>query len=337
MVLLLFCFIGCQSDLHELTWRGSTMGTTYQVKITGVDLSTEQYDNLHSEIETALKEINRQMSTYDPQSEISRFNSYHGTDPQPVSAQFAQVVKASNEISVKSDGAFDITVGPLVDLWGFGIKGKRTGIPSEKEIKASLKQIGFRNLHVVGDTLLKKDLPGLKIDLSAIAKGYGVDVIAGIIIKHGFENYLVEIGGEVMAYGINAHREPWKIGIDRPEYANLPGQQIEGVLALENAAVATSGDYRNFFDFEGKIYSHTIDPKSGWTVKHNLASATVIAQECMLADALATAVMALGPELGLRLIENLPGIEVLLILRMDNNDFSEQQSSGFAKYLHEHR
>jgi thiamine biosynthesis lipoprotein len=334
---LLFLFINaCQPDLPEYTWRGNTMGTTYQVKVTGVDLEESLYKKLHEKMTSALIEVNRQMSTYDPESEISLFNSFKSTAPYRVSADFVDVLRTAIEVFQKSNGSFDITVGPLVELWGFGAAERRQ-LPSDQEIQKIMSYVGSQNLQVISDSIIKKDIPELRIDLSAIAKGYGVDVLAKILSQQKFDNFLVEIGGEVVTQGINAKRELWKVGIDRPDFANLPGHNIVRVLGISNVAVATSGDYRNYFEFDGKIYSHTINPATGKPVRHKLASVTVIAQDCMMADALATAVMVMGPVEGLKFVENLPGVEAMLIERDDQETFTEHQTSGFGRYISERR
>jgi thiamine biosynthesis lipoprotein len=178
-------------------------------------------------------------------------------------------------------------------------------------------------------------MPSLSLDLGAIAKGYGVDVVAQIIDENGLQNHMVEIGGEVVAKGLNARGEPWKIGVDTPGLSSLPGQQLQAILTLQNVAVATSGDYRNFFEYNGKVYSHTINPMSGKPVIHNLASVTVIAGNCMEADALATAVMVLGREKGQELIEQTNGVEAFFIIRESRDTYNTFASSGFEKYMFE--
>jgi thiamine biosynthesis lipoprotein len=201
------------------------------------------------------------------------------------------------------------------------------------ELSAILRNVGAKNLEIISGKALKKRIPSLQINLGAIAKGYGVDVVARILFDEGLKNYLVEIGGEVFARGFNDQGEFWKIGIDNPDFASLPGQNIQAILQLNDDAVATSGDYRNYFEYEGKIFSHTIDPRSGKPISHNLASVTVVAKNCMQADALATALMVLGKEKGLNLIENTDDTEAFLITRKDIRSLVTFQSSGFSKYL----
>lgn len=292
-LLLLFYLFACESPGQLSGWNGVTMGTTYQVKIAQEEISQNELKTLRSKVDSALAEVNHQMSTYDPGSEISRFNRFKDTTAFEVSVEFIEVVQEALKIYESSGTAFDITVAPLVNLWGFGVKGNRIVPPTKKEIDSVLKNIGSDHLRVEGNTKLKKKIPDLNLDLSAIAKGYGVDVVAGILRRRQFDNFMVEIGGEVYAQGEKAGGDFWKIGIDTPHLASLPGQHIQAILSLKDVAVATSGDYRNFFEYDGKLFSHTIDPVSGYPVKHDLASVTIIAQNCMKADALATAMMVM--------------------------------------------
>jgi thiamine biosynthesis lipoprotein len=250
-----------------------------------------------------------------------------------VSAEFFSVVKEALKVYESSGKAFDITVAPLVNLWGFGSEGHRVTPPKSSEISSVLKNIGSMYLKTEGDHLLIKKIPALQLDLSAIAKGYGVDVVTRIFLQERLENFMIEIGGEVYTHGNKAGGEYWKIGIDAPNLHSLPGQNIQAILLLKNVAVATSGDYRNFFEYNGKIYSHTINPQTGFPVTHNLASVTIVAQNCMEADALATAIMVMGWEKGLDYIEKIENVEALFIIRKDKESFETFQSSGFSRYL----
>ena len=319
--------------MPETAWSGYTMGTSYHVKTAGTTITEEASQNLGKKIDSVLVEVNRQMSTYLPQSEIAVFNRYQSTDPYAISAGFMTVFREALNLYESSGGAFDATVAPLVNLWGFGPARAAAKAPDDSVITALLTSIGSDKIEIVDSLHIRKTNPAVQLDLSAIAKGYGVDAVAAMIGKAGFANYMVEIGGEVAAKGVNARNEPWKIGIDRPSYANLPGSKLEGILALKDVAVATSGDYRNYFEFEGKKYSHTINPRTGWPVDNKLASATVIAGNCTLADGLATAVMVMGYERGLDWLEKEPGVEGFLIVRTGEEVFKEYQTTGFSKYL----
>jgi thiamine biosynthesis lipoprotein len=318
---------------NEYVFRGNTMGTSYMVKIAYPKLAKDRLDEIRMAMNATLQRVNQQMSPYIATSEISKFNVFRDTSAFSVSCAFAEVVKEALEISHISNGAFDVTVAPLINLWGFGTKGKRIEPPAEKDIVGIMDRIGYRYLQVTPDCQLKKHIPALTIDLSAIAKGYGVDAVAALIDSLGYKNYLVEIGGEIVARGVNKRGNRWWVGVDQPDFEQMPGTTLHDTLVIGDKAVATSGDYRNFFEYQGKYYSHTIDPTTGRPVIHNLASTTVIADNCMLADGLATAIMVLGPEKGLTILEQFPGVEALLILREGENRFSTRQTPGFSKYL----
>jgi thiamine biosynthesis lipoprotein len=333
--LLFFYFFSCKPDAvrNIYQWHGFTMGTRYEIKICSGNISDEKLNKLRKKIFGALAEINRQMSPFEPESEISKFNRFMDSIPFKTSPEFIRVIKKSLELYNATGGAFDITVAPLIDLWGFGIKGYHEKIPLDREINLLLQRIGSDKIMVIDSLHLKKNIPTLTLNLSAIAKGYGADAVANILRNSGYQDYLVEIGGEVVAHGLNPQRKIWKIGIDKPEYGSFPGSKVESIIALKDAAVATSGDYRNFFKLGGKYYSHTIDPKTGRPVTHNLASVTIIAESCMEADGIATAVMVMGKEKGFTWVESIPEVEALLIVRNKDNGYSEFQTSGFGKYL----
>ncbi len=245
------------------------------------------------------------------------------------------VVQVALDVHKQSRGYFDITVAPLVDLWGFGKKDPRSEPPTDQQVNAVLKRVGSGHLMITDETHLRKTVPGLELDLGAIGQGYGVDIVAGLLDSLKYKNYLVEIGGEIMARGLNARGELWKIAVEQPQFSSLPGEQVLGILALSSVAVSTSGDYRSYFEYQGRKYSHTIDPFTGNPVRHGLASVTVIAANCTRADALATAVMAMGPEQGLSWIENMSAVEALLIVRLQDGKYKEFQTTGFGKYLSE--
>ncbi len=332
LVLLLFLWMACGGPA-EHGWQGTTMGTTYQVKFIAFNPDPDYLSGLREKVDAALVEVNRQMSTYEPKSEISQFNNYGAGVPFKVSPEFAKVVLKAQEISQDTDGAFDITVGPVVELWGFGAKGRRTQLPEVAAVEAARSRIGWQKITVVDDEHLQKSEDSVRIDLSAIAKGYGVDVVAEILQREKINDYLVEVGGEVRAFGRNLQGRPWLIGIERPDPETMPGSDFAEKLILQRVAVATSGDYRNFFTVDGKMYSHTINPVTGWPVEHFLASATVMASDCMTADGYATALMVLGAEKGMEWIESKKGVECLLIERMPDGTFVEHRSSGIERYL----
>lgn len=288
-----FCYVRRDSAVSVLRLEGSTMGTTWSVLLGKRPAGADPAD-LQLHLQQQLDRINKCMSTYDQTSEISRFNDSSTTDWFPVSPETAQVVELARKISTLSNGAFDVTVGPLVDLWGFGPKPRTDRRPTDSLIEAARKQVGYQHLNVrPSPAALRKDIPGLRVDLSAIAKGYAVDQLANALIAKGFTDMVVEIGGEMLIKGRNPNGNLWRIAVEKP----LPGQRaVERVFLLTDTGMATSGDYRNFFTEEGQRYSHTIDPATGRPVRHRLASVTVLAPTSAEADALATALMAMGDE-----------------------------------------
>ena len=306
------------------------MGTTYSVKLPiGKDRATSpDKEALRAAIEALLEETNKRMSTYDADSELSRFNRYRNTDWFPVSGDLARVVEASLTYSRSSKGAFDITVGPLVNLWGFGPAKVERRVPDAKEIEEALAHVGYAGVSAKqAPGALRKDDPALHLDLSAIAKGFGVDILANYLESQGMEDYMVEIGGEVRAGGQNHLGGPWRIGISTPD----GGYEIQKVVSVRRAAMATSGDYRNYYEYGGRRYSHTIDARSGRPVTHALASVTVITGSCMEADAWATTLMVLGPDEGLRLAER-SGLAAFFIVK-EGAGFVERMTPGFKEYL----
>ncbi|MBL6988520.1 MAG: FAD:protein FMN transferase [Bacteriovoracaceae bacterium] len=279
-----------------LTIKGRTMGTTYIVKyVAQVDIPTNLV--LKEKVDEVLVNINQSMSTYINDSEISLFNQNYSTTWFNVSKQFIKVLAHAQKISKITKGAFDVTVGPLVNLWGFGPLGSRK-IPNKQQIKNKLKTIGFQKLIINHKkSQVRKRDARIYIDFSAIAKGFGVDQVSQLLEDEGIDNYLVEIGGEIKAKGSKPRGVNWKIAVESPRPDDKTYSKI---LNIGGLALATSGNYRNYFDEYGKRYSHTIDPKTGSPVEHTLASVTVIdSNSCMNADAWATAFMVLGHKKGM--------------------------------------
>ncbi|MFT6927412.1 MAG: thiamine biosynthesis lipoprotein [Psychromonas sp.] len=322
--------VGPQLVLVEV--QGNTMGTYYQVKYV---LNAKQQDDsrfllktIKSEIDRRLELVNDQMSTYRPNSELSRFNKAEKS--LEVSAATRKVIEASLTLFKQSNGAFDVTVGPLVNLWGFGPDKKADKIPSAQLIAEKQKIVGSRYLSVKGNTLYKA-IPELYVDLSAIAKGYGVDVIAEYLREIGLNNYLVDIGGELSLKGEKPQNKPWIVAIERP----VAGQSVQRIINVGDNAIATSGDYRNYFESDGIRYSHTIDPKTGKPISHKLVSVTVINKSSMIADGLATAITVLGPESGLAFAEKYNLAVYLLVKEGDN--VTESYSSEFVPFFIEEK
>jgi thiamine biosynthesis lipoprotein len=305
---LLLCFFllilsgGCQQEKTTETIRlsGQTMGTTWSV-IMLPDSDESDAKKLKQLLQKRLDQINGLMSTYDPASEISRFNNQLSTDWFTISTDTAQVIELSLAISRLTGGAFDISVGPLVELWGFGATERGKKIPSVDQVCKSLARVGYENIQLRRQPpAISKQVPQLRIDLSAVAKGYAVDALAEILARQDVSNYLLEIGGELQISGHRGDGSPWQIAIEKP----LEGvREVAKIFPLTNTALATSGDYRNFYVEDGQRYSHTIDPVNGKPIRHKLASVTVLDQSCARADALATALMVMGEEKGRRFCE----------------------------------
>lgn len=305
---------GCSKDAEKavLHLSGNTMGTTWHITIVPPPGKSAEGDrNLQIQVEQKLATINQQFSTYLDHSEISQFNHFNSTRPFPVSREVAHVVKAAQRVSTATRGAFDITVAPLVDLWGFG-KTLHFSVPAQEEIDTLMTQVGYHHLEVQDNPpRLVKDIPQLQVDLSAIAKGYAVDALADLLDSQNMTDYLVEIGGELKVKGRNPQGERWHIAVEKP----LADQrQVQTILYLDNVAVATSGDYHNFFEADGIRYSHTIDPRTGSPVQHALASVTVLHDSCMIADALATALTVLGEKKGMAFAKK-NKLQVLMLMR----------------------
>jgi len=316
------------SDKKLLHLTGSTMGTTYMVKLVPTVLDHEP-KLLQAEIDQLLSIINKKMSTYDKTSELSRFNQKKTTDWVEVSKDLAQVVQEALNISQLSSGAFDITIGPMVNLWGFGPQNKSRTIPSTETIKNELDRVGHEHLHVrTSPPAIKKDRDDIYVDLSAIAKGYAIDEISNFLESRGISNYMVEIGGELRAQGKNINGVPWRIAIEKPD----PYQRaIEIVIQVMDKGVATSGDYRNFFEKDGIRYSHVIDPNTGNPVRHKLVSVTVIHDSAMIADALATALLVMGVQKGYEF-----AIEkelAVFFITIEESSFKEKSSPAFARFM----
>jgi len=311
----------------EIVLSGDTMGTTYSVKAYVRRFTSTR--GLKTAIDERLVQINRSMSTFDPESEISRFNRYSGGQPFVVSEDFFKVVHLAKKIHQWTDGAWDGTVYPLLVLWGFTSSEPLAAPPSRAEVDKVLKRTGFAKVTLESQNRLGKKNKAVQLDLSAIAKGYGVDMIAALLQSRGIHRYFVEIGGEIVVSGTLPGGRAWRIGINSPDEG--PGAVIK-VLYVSDKAVATSGDYRNFQEWNGKKYSHILDPRTGFPVENNIASVTIIADDCAVADGLATAVMVLGVKEGLKVLESKAGVEGLIIVRGSDGDWIEYRSEGFFEY-----
>ena len=328
IILLLFALNSCSSDSNSPQLIGTTMGTSYSIQWKELPASADP-KQLKASVESRLQDINDLMSTYRPHSQLSGFNQSRETGWHAVEMELAHLIGLALKISRQSGGAFDVTVGPLVNLWGFGPNEIEFTIPTQTEISIAKRSVGFQHLETrLEPAALNKKIVDLQVDLSAIAKGYAVDEVAKIMDANAVEHYMVEIGGEVKSKGIAPHGEPWRIGIEAP---HTQGGTIAAVLSLKNTGAATSGDYRDSFVHEGITYSHTINPATGYPVTHNLVSVTVIHQSVAVADAWATAFMVLGPKLTFETAQQ-KKLAVFLITR-EENKFKSTASDAMKAYL----
>jgi thiamine biosynthesis lipoprotein len=325
--LMLFSSAGCGMQ-KEVLLSGRTMGTFYHIKV--VTSYFEDLSGLQTRIDARLEEINQSMSTYRPDSEISRYNRLPAAETMAVSADFGAVLKVAKTIHRLSGGAWDGTIKPLVNLWGFGNARPVVAAPDKLEIAKHLANIGFEHIRFLDDGRIGKQIPGLTLDLASIAKGFGVDAVAAVIHKAGYPDFLVEIGGEIVASGVRKDGLPWVVGINRP-VPEATANAVYRAVSLTRGAMATSGDYRIFFELDGIRYAHVIDPRTGYPVQNRAASVTVVAPDCTLADGLATALMVMGVKDGLALINRLQKVECLIIVPAPNGQFSHYTSAGFPK------
>ncbi len=326
LLLLVFGLSGCGP--RESVFHGSSMGTAYMVKIVSEkSLSQDRQEECREAVQTSLDRIESLMSTYREDSELSRFNQTTSTDAFPLSPETLEVFRLARQISELSGGAFDVTVGPLVNAWGFGPE-EWIGGPDPETLAKLMERVGYNHL-ILEEEGIRKTRPDLYCDLAAIAKGYGADQAARSLDRLGIENYLVEVGGEICTKGYNRQGEPWSVAIEKP---NPAGRSIFRIVHLSGEAIATSGDYRNFREVDGVRLSHTIDPKTGRPVAHSLASASVIDRQCARADAFATALMVLGPEKGPELARR-ERLAAFFVLHDGNNGFTSLSTPEMEKYL----
>jgi len=330
MVLLVAATCRADDAARLVTITGETMGTIrYSVKLPQLPTGLGQ-EELQNQIDIRLKRLNGQMSTYQPDSEISRFNRYQRTDWFDVSHDTARVVDEALHIGRISDGAFDVTIAPLLKLWHFGPEaGGKLRIPGDDEITAAKARVGFAAIEVrLSPPALKKQRPDLVLELSGIAKGFAVDMLAKYLDSLDIRGYMIEIGGEMRTRGRKPDHSSWRVGIEAPTELE---RRVHTAIELTDASIATSGDYRAFYELDGKRYSHTIDPRTGKPIEFQLASVSVVADNCMHADAMATAIMVLGPDEGYKLAiaRRLP---VLLIVRK-NGELVEKPTPQFQALL----
>ena len=306
-------------------FSGPTMGTTYTVKFYTTE-NVKKPSDLKVGVDAALVRVNKLMSTYDPNSELSVFNKLPENQFSNISEDMAYVIDKALLISEMSGGEYDITIGPLVNLWGFGPGKREDKVPSQVLIDEAKSRVGYHYLKLDGRRLTKEK--NIYVDLSSIAKGYGVDMVAQVLQSKGVQSYLIEVGGEILSKGVKADGESWKVAIESPAGGH---EIVERILSVTDVAVATSGDYRNYFEKNGVRYSHTISPKTGRPITHRLVSVTVVDKTTTMADGLATAITVLGPEKGFEFAQK-NGIAAYLLIKTDFG-FEERPSDAFKPYL----
>ena len=321
MLGFLLLISSCEQPRYTNEINGYTMGTSYSIKI--IYNKILDLDEVSNKIDLILRDINKQMSTWDEESEISKLNRNKSDSLIKVSADLYSVIKESLKISKKTQGAFDVTIFDLMSLWGFGPKANND-YPSDSVILNALKSSGWDKLILEDKGILKKN-PNLKLDLNAIAKGYTVDKVHQKIVEMGFKDVFVEIGGEVKCSGQNKFEKKWRVGLEDPISSS---KNIIKIINIENRAMATSGNYRNFVDLNGSILGHTIDPRIGKPIKSEVLSVTVLSSSCMKADAWATALMVMSFKKGKEMIKIEDDIDVFWILDKGNNIYGFEKTSG---------
>ncbi len=318
-----FLIQSCTPKAEYTFLEGEIFGTYYHITYLH-----PQGKDLQEGIAEVFADLNHSLSTYDPNSVISKVNKNEETELDPY---FVTVFNKGEQISKITNGAFDMTVAPMVNVWGFGFKNKEQ---VSAELIDSLKQLtGYQKIRLKNGAIVK-DHPNTMLDASAIAKGFGVDAVAAYVRDQGCTNYMVEIGGEVVAHGTNPKGNAWSIGISKPDdEIFFKDQQLQAIVGLTNQALATSGNYRNFYIEDGKKYAHTIDPKTGYPVQHSLLSTTVLADSCMTADAYATAFMVMGLEKSIEVARQVSEIEVYFIYADEEGNYQSYISDGFKSKL----
>lgn len=319
---LLLCIImawGCQKKNYQ-KMEGGIYGTVYHV-------SYQSSENLNKEVVREMERVNASLSMFNKNSVISKINR---SESDSVDSLFVRMFEMALQVNRESEGAFDITVAPLSNAWGFGFKNE--AFPSAGKIDSLLQYVGMEKL-VLADGKLRKAAEGVEMDASSIAKGLGVDLVADYFDQKGIENYMVEIGGEVRVKGQNDKGRDWRVGVDKPiDNATMQDRALEFVVCLSEGALATSGNYRNFYIHEGKKYGHTINPKTGYPVQRDILSSSVYAKTCMEADAYATAFMVLGMEKAKQMLENNSDLEACFIYE-EGDSQKIWMSEGFKKMV----
>lgn len=330
-VLGVLLLAGCSgSDKAQLLEaHGQTMGTFYSVKVVGSFPGGQQA--LQTQVDALLKHYNDEISTYDPNSMLSRFNEQQSTAPFPISQDMADILIEALRIGHRTGGLLDVTVGPLVNLWGFGPDHRPVKTPTDAQIAAARQRIGIDRLHVEVSSdhaTVRKDLPNMYVDLSTFGEGFGADKVAEFLESRGVSDYLVDIAGASRSRGVNTNGDPWRLGIQKPtdEY-----ESVQAAIVPKGRAVSTAGSYRNYFELDGRRYSHIIDPRTGKPITHRLVSATVISDTALEADGWDTALMVMGTKEAMEFAEK-NHLAVYLVTKTDRG-FTAHYSAAFAPYL----
>ncbi|WP_373963495.1 FAD:protein FMN transferase ApbE [Kosakonia sacchari] len=331
VVATLLLLSGCDtgSKAQPTVLEGKTMGTFWRVSV--VDISPQQAQSLQQKIQTQLDADDHLMSTWKDDSALMRFNHSTSTAPWPVSAAMADIVTTSLRVGEKTEGAMDITVGPLVNLWGFGPDKQPVKTPGQAQIDAAKARTGLAHLTVInraGEQFLQKDLPDLFVDLSTVGEGYAADHLARLMEQEGSARYLVSVGGALASRGMNAQGQPWRVAIQKPTDRENVAQ---AVVDINGHGISTSGSYRNYYELDGKRISHIIDPRSGRPIQHALVSVTVIAPTALEADAWDTGLMVLGTEQAKEVVTR-EGLAVFMIIK-DGDGFRTWMSPQFSAFL----
>lgn len=325
-ILLIFSILltSCMSTAEYVADNGRVFGTFYNIKYLSPNGKV-----LKAEYLEALAKVDTALSTFNKQSTITQVNlSSDSMLLEEKDSLFVKVYNKACEISAITNGAFDITVAPLVNAYGFGFDPNRA--TPDSVINELKNYVGWKKVCLSQSGYIKKENPKIKLDASAIAKGFGSDEVSRILRENGVKDFMVEVGGEVVCSGVNAKGNVWSIGINKPiEDSTMQRSEIQRVVNLDGKAMATSGNYLQYYYKDGVKYAHTIDPRSGKPVNHTLLSSTIIANDCMTADALATSCMVLGVDSALSLIENLPNTEGYFIYSGENGEYLEKQTTGF--------
>lgn len=314
----------CSEPVSYVTVMGEAQGTTYNIIYQHPEEKV-----LKTEIDSILNDFDMTLSTWKPESIISRINN--NDNSVVLNEMFIEVFNKSMEIAEASDGMFDITIGPILNAFGFG-STERTNVDSLL-VDSLLEFVGYKKIRIEGDKIVK-DNPNVYIDCSAIAQGYSVDIVSDYLDSQGCKNYLVEIGGEVKSKGKNPSNEPWNVGVDKPsEDNNMLDREIQAIIKLSDKALATSGNYRKYFEENGVKFSHTFNPKTGYPIRSKLLSATILANDCMTADGYATACMVIGLEKSKELIESKPDMEAYFIYSNEDGSYGEYFTDGLKELI----